>query len=321
MITRRLSLALPFAALGAAQARAATDYPRQATRFIVGFPPGGGADLVSRAIAPQIALDLGQPFVVENRPGAEGRIGADLVAHAKPDGYMILITTEGAMVIAPHLASRTNCKPLVDFTPVSLLTRTQAMLVATPGLKVKSLDDVIRLAREKPGQLNYASSGIGGPNHLAAEVLKQKTGIDIVHVPFKGSGEAIPAVMSGQVQLMFGYVPSLSALVRSGALTGIAVGGAERAKALPDMPTIAESGVPDYRMESWVAAMAPAGTPPEIVTALQQAMARALKTEQVQNTLATQGFEPVGSTSADMAQLLASEDAKYASLLKTLDLH
>ena len=152
-------------------------------------------------------------------------------------------------------------------------------------------------------------------------MLKQKTGIDIVHVPFKGSGEAIPAVMSGQVQLMFGYVPSLSALVRSGALTGIAVGGAERAKALPDMPTIAESGVPDYRMESWVAAMAPAGTPPEIVTALQQAMARALKTEQVQNTLATQGFEPVGSTSADMAQLLASEDAKYASLLKTLDLH
>ncbi len=320
MISRRSALVLPFAALAGSQAQAANDYPRQPTRFIVGFPPGGGADLVSRALTPQLAIDLGQPFVVENRPGAEGRIGAELVAHAKPDGYTILITTEGAMVITPHLAVKSNYKPLVDYAPVSLLTRTQTMLVATPSLKLRTLEDVLRLARDKPGQLNYGSSGIGGPNHLAAEVLKQKTGIDIVHVPFKGSGEAIPAVMSGQVQLMFGYVPSLSALVRSGALIGIAVGGAERAKALPDIPTIAESGVPGYRMDSWVAAMAPAGTPPEVVSTLQQALAKALKTEQVQNTLLTQGFEPAGSTPEEMKALLVAEDAKYAALLKTLDL-
>ncbi len=303
-----------------AGAQTADKYPSATVKLVVGFPPGGGADSVARILAPQLAKALGQSFVVENRPGANGRIGADYVVRATADGTTLLVTPEGAIVIGPHTARSISYHALTDLKQVSLLTKTSTMLVATPSLPVNTVADLLKLAKEKPGQIYFGSSGVGGPNHLAREVFKHMNGADITDVLYAGTGAVIPAVLSGEVGLMFGFIPGLAPYVQAHSVKALAVGSATRSPALPDVPTMAEAGVPGYDMTSWVGIFAPAGTPQPIVDKLQQTIATVMNDPQIHKRLTDQGLDPVASTPAAFATFVQAEDKKYEALLKPLNI-
>jgi tripartite-type tricarboxylate transporter receptor subunit TctC len=250
------------AALVPAPGAAQVAYPVRPVRIVVPFAPGGGADLIARMLIPHLQQRLEQSFFADNRAGAAGRIGAAAVAKADPDGHTLLMTTESSIVIAPHIGVAMVYDPIKDFAPVSLLTRNPVVLVVYPSVPAATLADYIALARAKPGQLFYASSGAGGPNHLAGEIFKQMTGVDIVHVPYPGTGAAIPAVISNQVGAMWGFLAGLLPHIRSGGLRALAIGSKQRSPALPEVPTVAEAGVPGYEASSWIGLLAPAATPP-----------------------------------------------------------
>jgi tripartite-type tricarboxylate transporter receptor subunit TctC len=313
LVTTLVTLASP----AAVHAQA---YPTRPVRFIVGFPPGGGADMIARQLSPRLSQELGQSFVVDNHPGANGRIGADMTAKAAPDGYTLLVSTEGALVIGPHIAQKPSYDALTDLAPVTLLSRTAVILAANRTLPVKTLGNLLAMARAKPGSLFYGSSGFGGPNHLAGEVFKKLAQVEIEHVAYKGTGAVIPALLSNQVQLMFGFVPGLAPFVKSGDMTALGIGSSRRSAALPDVPTIDEAGVPGYDMTSWIGVLAPARTPPEIVHRLRNAMAAVLATPEIRDGLVRDGLEPIGSTPEEFQEFLRREDAKYAKLLADLDI-
>src|SRR5260221_10051978 len=246
-------------------------------RLVVPFAPGGGADLIARMLQPHLQQFLGQSFFVENRAGAAGRIGTDAVAKAEPDGHTLLMTTESSLVIAPHIGVAMSYDPLKDFAPISLLTRNTVVLVVHPSVPANTLAEYIALARSMPGQMFYASSGVGGPNHLAGEIFKQMARLDIAHVPYSGTGAAIPAVISNQVGAMWGFLAGLVQHIRSGTLKVLAVGSRERSPILPDVPTVAESGVPGYEATSWIGLLAPAATPQPITERLWNAATSAIR--------------------------------------------
>src|SRR5260221_4322075 len=217
-------------------------YPTHPVRLIVPFAPGGGADIVSRLISHYVQNLIGQAVIVENRAGAAGRIGTGVVAKSDPDGHTLLVSTESSLVIAPHIGQSIGYDPLKDFAPVSLLTRNTVMLVVHPSVPAQTLQEFMALARAKPGQLFYASSGVGGPNHLAGEIFNRTTGLQITHVPFQGTGLALQAVISNQVGAMWGFMSGLIAHIREGTLRAIAIGAKERSPVLPEVPTVAEAG-------------------------------------------------------------------------------
>jgi len=313
--TRRALIAGACGALAAAlSAPAEAAYPDRPVRIVVPFLPGGGADLIARLIAPHLQQRLGQPFVVENRAGAAGRIGTAVVAKSDADGHVLLMTTESSLVIAPHIGVPLNYQPLADFAPISLLTRNMVILVVHPSVPARTLADYIALARAKPGQLFYASSGVGGPNHLAGEIFKRMAGLDIVHVPFPGTGGAIQAVIGNQVGAMWGFLAGLFPHIRSGALRPLAVGGAQRSPALPDVPTVAEAGVPGYEATSWIGLLAPAATPPAVIAALADAADRALREPSVRDVLLRDGSDVVASKAEEFREVIARDDAKYGRL-------
>src|SRR5436190_22155307 len=260
MITRRgvvgglfaggASITLPRPALAQA-------YPTHPVRIIVPFAPGGGADIVSRLISPYMQASLGQSVIVENRAGAAGRIGTGVVAKSDADGHTLLVSTESSLVIAPHIGQSIGYDPLKDFAPVSLLTRNTVMLVVHPSVPAQNLQEFMALARARPGQLFYASSGVGGPNHLAGEIFNRTTGLQITHVPFQGTGLALQAVISNQVGAMWGFMAGLIPHIRGGSLRALAIGGKLRSQILPDVPTVIEAGVPDYEAASWIGMVAP----------------------------------------------------------------
>jgi tripartite-type tricarboxylate transporter receptor subunit TctC len=292
--------------LGFAQARP--------IRIVVPFAPGGGADLIARLLQPHLQQLLGQSFYVENRAGAAGRIGTDAVAKAESDGQTLLMTTESSIVIAPHMGVAMNYDPLKDFAPVSLLTRNVVILVVHPSVPANTLQEYIALARAKPGQMFYASSGVGGPNHLAGEIFKQMAGVDVVHVPFPGTGAAIPAVISNQVGAMWGFLAGLIPHIRSGSLKVLAVGGKERSPVLPDVPTVAESGVPGYEAASWIGLLAPAATPQPAVDKLWEATHAAIEVAAVKDILLRDGSDIVASKPTEFRRAIESDYAKYAKL-------
>src|SRR5215471_6681574 len=283
-------------------------------RIVVPFAPGGGADLIARLVQPHLQPALGQPFIVENRAGAAGRIGTDAVAKAEPDGHTFLMTTESSLVIAPHIGVPMSYDPLKDFAPVSLLTRNAVVLVVHPSVPANTLMDYIALARARPGQMFYASSGVGGPNHLAGEIFKQMTGLNIVHVPFQGTGAAIPAVISNQVGAMWGFLAGLIPHIRGGSLKVLAVGGRERSPVLPDTPTVAEAGVPGYEAASWIGLLAPAATPRPTLDKLWNALSAAMAVPAVKDILLRDGSDIITSTPEAFRQVIESDYVKYGKL-------
>jgi tripartite-type tricarboxylate transporter receptor subunit TctC len=293
---------------------AAQSYPARPVRIVVPFAPGGGADLIARLLAPQLQQRLDQSFFIDNRAGAAGRIGAAAVAKSEPDGYALLMTTESSLVIAPHIGVAMAYDPLKDFLPISLLTRNEIIFAVNPAVPAETLRDYIALARARPGQQFYASSGVGGPNHLAGEIFKQMTGLDIVHVPYQGTGAAIPAVISGQVGALWGFLPGLLPHIRGGTLKALAVGGGRRSATLPDVPTVAEAGVPGYETSSWIGLLAPAGTPAPVTARLWDAVQAAMQEPAVREVLLRDGSDIVAGTPEQFRQVIADDYAKYARL-------
>jgi tripartite-type tricarboxylate transporter receptor subunit TctC len=297
-----------------AQVTAQVVWPVRPVRIVVPFAPGGGADLIARMLEPHLLQHLGQSFFVDNRAGAAGRIGAAAVAKADPDGHTLLMTTESSIVIAPHIGVPMVYDPHKDFAPVSLLTRNPVVLVVHPSVPADTLKDYIALARARPGELFYASSGAGGPNHLAGEIFKQMTGVNIVHVPYPGTGAAIPAVISNQVGAMWGFMAGLLPHIRSGSLKVLAIGTRERSPALPEVPTVAEAGVPGYEASSWIGLLAPAATPQPIIAKLWGAVSASMQEPSVKDILLRDGSDIVVSTPDAFRRVIREDDAKYAKL-------
>jgi tripartite-type tricarboxylate transporter receptor subunit TctC len=313
--TRRAVLAgIGATALSPQMARSEAAYPNRPVRVVVPFAPGGGADIVSRLLQNHLQAALGHPFVVENRAGAAGRIGTAIVAKADADGHTLLTTTESSIVIAPHTGAVLGYDPVKDFAPVSLLTRNTVVLVVHPSVPAKTLKEYMALAKAEPGKLSYGSSGVGGPNHLAGEIFNRMADVNIVHVPFPGTGAVIPAVIGNQVGAMWGFTAGLIPFIRSGQLRALAVSSKERSPALPDVPTVAEAGVPGYEATSWIGMLAPAATPPASIDRLWGAINDAMRQESVRETLAKGGTDIVVSKPQEFRDVIANDLAKYAKL-------
>jgi tripartite-type tricarboxylate transporter receptor subunit TctC len=315
-LTRRAAIAASLLGTTAPVALRAQDFPNRPIRIVVPYAPGGGADTVARLLAPKLQEALGQTVVVDNKPGAGGVIGDDAVAKAPPDGHTLLIGAF-AHAVNPALLPRMPFRTPDDFAPVSLLVVVPDLLVVTPSLPARTVGELIALAKAQPGKLSYASSGNGTAQHLAAELFKARTGLDIQHVPYKGGGPALVDVAAGHVQMIFGNMSSALPQAQAGRVRAMAVTSPKRSPATPDVPTIAESGVPGYEMYEWNALLAPAGTPAAVIQRLQQEAAKALRHPDVAARLAALGAGPVGGTPEQLAAFLRAELAKWTEVVKT----
>jgi len=303
-------------ALGATPAVfAAETWPSRPIRMIVAYPPGGGTDQVGRVMAEQLAQSLGQNVVIDNRGGATGNIGTELAARALPDGYTLLMGNVAPNAVNVSLFKKLGFDPVKDFSPVSLVAVTPNILVAHPSMPVKTVADLVALAKSKPGSLNFPSAGVGSSSHLAGEMLKSLAKIDMVHVPYKGGGPALIATISGQVQIMFATMPAAMPHVKSGKVRPVAVTTAKRSQAMPDLPTIAESGVKGYEASTWYGLLAPARTPKPVIDRLHGETVKILAGP-VRQRLEAQGFEPDGGTPAAFAAYIKSEITKWAKVIK-----
>jgi tripartite-type tricarboxylate transporter receptor subunit TctC len=303
-------------AMGAAPAVFAADaWPARPIRMIVAYPPGGGTDQVGRVMAEQLAQSLGQNVVIDNRGGATGNIGTELAARAIPDGYTLLMCNVAPNAVNVSLFKKLGFDPVKDFSPVSLVAVTPNILVAHPSMPVKTVADLVALAKAKPGALNFPSAGVGSSSHLAGEMLKSMAGIDMVHVPYKGGGPALIATISGQVQIMFATMPAAMPHVKSGKVRPVAVTTAKRSQAMPELPTIAESGVKGYEASTWYGLLAPARTPKPVIDRLHAETVKILAGP-VRQRLEAQGFEPDGGTPAAFAAYIKSEITKWAKVIK-----
>jgi tripartite-type tricarboxylate transporter receptor subunit TctC len=297
-----------------ATAQGTPDWPQRPVRFILPYPPGGPTDIMGRVVAQRLSQDLPQPVVVENRAGAAGSIGAEAVARAAPDGTTFLVNAS-AHVIVPHLF-RVPYDAVADFTPVTNIAAVPLMLVVTPSLPVRSVAELIAYAKANPGRLSFASSSNGGAPHLAGELFKLMAGVDMAHVPYRGSGQALPDLIAGNVQVMFDSMPSSAGAVREGKLRALAVTTEGRQPAFPDLPTIAEAGVPGYEIATWYAIWAPPRTPPAIVARLQGAVAQAMRAPEVRERMATLGAVPVADTPEHFAAFVRSEFERWGRLVR-----
>jgi tripartite-type tricarboxylate transporter receptor subunit TctC len=292
-------------------------YPSHPVRIVVPFPAGGTTDILAREVAQTLSQSLGQPFVVDNRPGAAGNIGADLVAKAAPDGYTLLMGTVGTHAINASLYAKMTYDHVKDFTPVILVAGVPNVLEINPSLPVNSVQELIAYAKANPGKVNFASSGSGTSIHLSGELFKTMTGVQMTHVPYKGSAPALQDLVGGQVQIMFDNLPSSLALIKAGKLKPLAVTSATRSAALPGVPTVAEAGVPGFEASSWFGLLAPAGTPKDVVAKLNANVAKWLATPEAKEKLAGQGaIAASGLTSEDFAKHIAAETTKWAKVVK-----
>ena len=297
-----------------AAAQDAKDYPTKPIRFIVPYPPAGGTDVVARILSEPLAAALDQPIIIDNRGGAAGNLGTDLAAKATPDGYTILFTLS-SHTINPKLYDKLPFDVERDFVPVSLAALSPQILVAHPSVPANNMRELIALAKAQPGKLNYASVGTGSPAHIAGELLKLKTGVDMVHVPYKGGGPAIADTLGGQVQLAIVTLPAAIQYVKAGRLKALAIASDKRSAAAPDIPTIAET-VPDCVVNSWYGALAPAKTPAAIVAKLQAAFVKVLAMPEVKEKLFAQGAEAASSTSAEFASRIHAELTQWEYVIR-----
>jgi len=292
----------------------AQSYPVKAVRVVVPFPAGGGTDLFARAVAQKLGATMGQQFVVDNRSGAGGLIGCDLIAKAPPDGYALLITSSSTHAISPHLTRKPPYDALRDFSPVALIASAPNVLVVHPSLPVRSVKDFVALARSRPGQLNYASTGNGTLSHLTGELFKLNTGVKMVHVPYKGGPPALLDVVSGQVAAFFIAVPTASGHIRAGRLKALAVTGPKRVEMLKDVPAAAES-IPGFESVQWWGMFAPAGVPVDLVTRLNAEVEKVLRDAEVKSRFATEGAEAVGGTPGDFSAFFKADYDKWRKVV------
>ncbi|MBA2961908.1 MULTISPECIES: tripartite tricarboxylate transporter substrate binding protein [Ramlibacter] len=300
----------------AQQQGAAGQYPSRPVRIIVPSSPGGGTDILARLLAKKLSDSLGQPFIVENRAGAGQALGIDVVSHATPDGYTLLMAAS-AIVLNQVLSKKTSYDTVRDFAPVSLVSTVSNVLVVNPALPVKTERELIAYAQSHPGTLNYSSAGNGTSPHLSMELFRSMAGITMTHVPYKGSGPATVDLVSGHVQLSMPNILTAMPHIKAGTLRALGVTGPRRADALPDVPTIAQAGLPGYESVQWYGVLAPAGTPAAVVNKLQAEIVRAIQSPEVQASMASEGADPVGSSADEFATFIRGEIAKWAQVVKT----
>jgi tripartite-type tricarboxylate transporter receptor subunit TctC len=296
-------------------APASAAFPDRAIRIVVPYPPGGTTDLLARAIAPRLSERLHQPVMIENRPGAGGVIGAQIVMKSAPDGYTLLFGTVATHGILPALQKPAPYDPLKDFAPVTLVAYTPNVLLANPAVPVRNVAELLALAKAKPGTLNFGSTSQGGSPHMSGELLKTMAQIDLQHVPYKGGGPMMIDLIGGQIQLGFDNLPSAIAHVRSGTVRALAVTTAKRWPGAPDIPTLAEAGVPGYEASAWFGLLAPAATPKPVVDLLQRDVAAILRLPEVEKQFFEQGAEPSGNTPDEFARMIAGELQKWAKVV------
>ena len=311
---RRYLLAVTCTALATAFTAQAADYPDKPIRMIVPYPPGGTSDLLARAIAPRLGERLQQTVIIENRAGAGGVIGAQAVARSAPDGYTLVFASIASHGILPVLQKPAPYDAIKDFSPITLVANTPNVLIANIQQPIKSVAELLAAAKAKPGSINFGSTSLGGSPHMGGELLKTMAGIDIVHVPYKGGGPMLIDLMGGQVQVAFDNLPSSINHIRAGKIRALAVTTAKRWPAAPDIPTMAEAGVPGYESGAWFGLLAPANTPKPIVEMLQKHVAAILKLPEVEKMFLEQGAEPVGNSPEQFAKVIASELQKWAKV-------
>ena len=294
---------------------AAAQYPARPIKMIEPFPPAGATDIVGRIVAQKQQERLGQAVVVENRPGAGGSLGSDVAAKSAPDGYTVLMATSSTHSIGPVL-QKLPYDPIKDFAPITHVASVPNVLVVSPKLEVKNLQELVALARSQPGKLNYASAGIGSITQLNVEKLKLIAKLDIVHVPYKGTALSIPDLASGNVAMLFDSLASALPNIKNGTVRPIVLNAAKRSTLLPDVPTLAEAGMPEFDLYTWFGMFAPAGTPPEIVARLGREVVASLKAPDVLERFAAVGAEPVGSTQAEFVERIRNDAAKWAEVIR-----
>lgn len=295
---------------------AGQQYPAKTVRMLVGFPPGGGTDIVGRIVAQKLSEVLGQQVIVDNRPGATSMLAAELTAKAAPDGYTVMMGHIAALSILPSLISKMPYDVAKDFAPVTLAAIGPNLLVVHPSLPVKNVKELVALAKARPGQLQYASPGSGSVQHLAAEFFKLQAKVDMLHIPYKGSGQSIVDLLAGHVHMNFDSVPPVLGYVRQGRLRALAVTSAQRSALLPEIPTVSESGVPGFDMGTWWGLVAPAAVGKDVVTRLHAETIKVLALPDVKERLANVGAEPGGNTPDQFGAFIRSEAAKYARIVR-----
>lgn len=315
---RKLYVALAAAVAWSAHlaAQAAESYPTRPIRFVVGFLPGGPSDTIARVLAGKLGEGLGRTVIVDNRAGAGGNISAEIVAKAQPDGHTILLGTGGPLVIAPITGQKVGFDADRDFAPVSKLGESMGVITAHPSMPVSNIKDLVALAKAKPGEIDYASSGVGTIHHLAAELLSSMAGIRMTHVPYKGSGAALPAMLGGQVKIGFGPIVPAIPHIKAGRLKALGVNGAKRSMAAPDIPTVAEQGLAGFEATSWYGVFVPAKTPKAVVSRLNKEFSAALASPDVRERLLHDGVEPESSTPEQLAAIVVAERKLWAKVIR-----
>jgi tripartite-type tricarboxylate transporter receptor subunit TctC len=314
-LVRRLTLSLLVAAL-APLALAQGSWPSKPIRLVVTFPPGGSSDAAARIVAPRLAERLGQPVVVDNRPGAGGGVGLDIVAKAPGDGYTIVLASAGGLTANPSLYKQLSYDPTRDFAPITLFGSSPFVLLANPALPISNVGDLLKLATAQPEQLSYASGGNGTAMHLSGELLKSMAQVRIVHIPYRGSGPALIAVMGGETQLAIADITTAATQIKSGRVKAVGVLGRDRSPLAPDIPSLNESGLPGYDASGWFGILAPAATPAPIVQRLNAEITAVLRSPEVRERFATAGLEPLPSTPEEMSALMKSEAVKWGRVIR-----
>lgn len=317
---RKFGWAALGAALLVAAAQAEPNYPSKPITLVVAFAPGGGTDTAARLVAKDLATELGQPIIVENRPGAGGAIGAAGVTRATADGYTLLFGSGSELDVLTAVKAKAPYDPLKDFTPITEVGSVSFVLAASPSLNTNSVGELITYARANPGKLNFASFGIGSTNHLIGEAFARKNHLSLVHVPYKGSAAAVTDLLAGQVQLAFDTASVMIPLIRSGSLKGLATLSPERTTLAPELPTMAESGLSDFTFEGWLGVLAPRGTPAPIVERLHGALTKVLRLPAIVEALQQRGVKVVASTPAEFGAFMQADVAKWSEIARTAEI-
>jgi tripartite-type tricarboxylate transporter receptor subunit TctC len=315
-VTRRIGAAAAILAAGLAAAPgSAQDYPVKPVRIVVGFPPGGATDLVARLLTPKLTEAFRQQIIVDNRAGANGVIGTEIAAKAPPDGYTVHLGTLAALVISPSIG-KVPYDPFKDFTPIGRVVSLQNIFIVHPTLPARTMKELIALAKAKPGKLNYASSGTGSTGHLSGELFKSMAGVDMVHVPYKGGGPALTDLIAGHVEIFIAIISTAVPQVKAGKARALAVTGDKRASALPDVPTVSESGLKGYESTNWYCMLGPANLPKPIVDRWNRELTVALNSSEIKQALFDRGIDPAPTSPAELASYLKSETAKWTKVVK-----